>query len=517
VGLAVALIVGVFVGEGKWQPLTFLGVGLVMAFSAKAIIHNLVAVCLVIATLDLSMAPTGFRLSAMEQMGIVAALCWGLVWWQRNLNPSPVLEFTKVEGYNLFQKTVLISVAYAIVHFTANAYSPYEHLAFGWRGASKTYAQVFGSFLIVVLLVKGRLLFPINAKRSKALLALFAATLTITVLLGIVRAIMIGPSLNLDFAVQQPGEMERVFLLPGLNAEDSAFTLRILGPAAVLVGSTFFLSRPATLSPTLPLYIASLGLIGSAVSGGRAALVFSGAFVVAAMIRSRKVVLAFGVGALLTIAVAALLVIPVTALKEAPHSVQRSVGWLRPDLQTAATDNIQGSTDWRWRLFLSAWEHYRTGGMRMILFGRSVGQMDSSDSLVVFITDEKANTEFAIRRVVTHNGLTDLLLGWGLIGYILVVVISISCCVMLFAYTARFTPRSHGSCWTFSAAMFLSFWLVYTHIGGSFVWPMAIVLILTALSQTDGLLTDTERTAVSRAANAKPFAVPVLAAKQSSA
>jgi hypothetical protein len=46
---------------------------------------------------------------------------------------------------------------------------------------------------------------------------------------------------------------------------------------------------------------------------------------------------------------------------------------------------------------------------------------------------------------------------------------------------------------------------------------MAIVLILTALSQTDGLLTDTERTAVSRAANAKPFAVPVLAAKQSSA
>jgi hypothetical protein len=517
VGLAVALIVGVFVGEGKWQPLTILGVGLVMAFSAKAIIHNLVAVCLVIAALDLSMAPAGFRLSAMEQMGIVAAVCWGLVWWQRNLNPSPVLEFTKVAGYDLFQKTVLISVAYALIHFAANAYSPYEYLAFGWRGASKAYAQVFGAFLMVVLLIKGRLLFPINAKRSKALLALFAAALTVTVLLGVVRAIMIGPSLNLDFAVQQPGELERVFLLPGLNAEDSAFTLRILGPAAVLVGSIFFLSRPANLSPALPLYIVTLGLIGSAVSGGRAALVFSGAFVVAAMIRSRKVVLAFGVGALLTIAVAALLVIPVSALKEAPHSVQRSVGWLRPDLQTAATDNIQGSTDWRWRLFLSAWEHYRTGGVRMILFGRSVGQMDSSDSLITFITDEKANTEFAIRRVVTHNGLTDLLLGWGLVGYALVVVISLSCCVMLFAYTAKFSPRSYGSCWTFAAAMFLSFWLVYTHIGGSFVWPMAIVLILTALSQTDGLLAETGRSVVTRRSPAKPFAEPALAANDKSA
>jgi len=516
VGLVLALIVGVFVGEGKWLPLVILGAGLVTAFAAKAIIHNLVAVCLVIATLDLSMAPAGFRLSAMEQMGVVAAVCWALVWWQRNLNPHPVSEFTKVEGYDLFQKTVLISVAYAIVHFAANAYSPYEYLAFGWRGATKTYAQVFGSFLMVVLLVKGRLLFPINAKRSKALLTLFAATLTATVLLGIVRAIMIGPSLNLDFAVQQPGEMERVFLLPGLNAEDSAFTLRILGPAAVLVGSTFLLSRPANLSPALPLYIAFLGLVGSAVSGGRAALVFSGAFVVAAMIRSRKVVLAFGAGALLAIVVAALLIIPVSTLKEAPHSVQRSVGWLRPDLQTAATDNIQGSTDWRWRLFLSAWEHYRTGGMRMILFGRSVGQMDSSDSLVMFITDEKANTEFAIRRVVTHNGLTDLLLGWGLTGYILIVVISLSCCVMLFAYATKFSARSHGSCWTFAAAMFLSFWLVYTHIGGSFVWPMAIVLILTALSQTDGLLVSAGRITEARESYAKPFALPERAAKQQS-
>lgn len=148
----------------------------------------------------------------------------------------------------------------------------------------------------------------------------------------------------------------------------------------------------------------------------------------------------------------------------------------------------------------------------MILFGRSVGQMDSSDSLITFITDEKANTEFAIRRVVTHNGLTDLLLGWGLVGYALVVVISLSCCVMLFAYTAKFSPRSYGSCWTFAAAMFLSFWLVYTHIGGSFVWPMAIVLILTALSQTDGLLAETGRSVVTWRSPAKPFAEPALAA-----
>jgi len=95
--------------------------------------------------------------------------------------------------------------------------------------------------------------------------------------------------------------------------------------------------------------------------------------------------------------------------------------------------------------------------------------------------------EFAVRRLSTHNGLTDLLLGWGLIGYLLNVAMCISCFVMLFSYLRRFRQRSHGACWIFSAAVFMAFWLVYTHIGGSFVWPLAIVFVLIAMSQTDGL------------------------------
>jgi hypothetical protein len=59
---------------------------------------------------------------------------------------------------------------------------------------------------------------------------------------------------------------------------------------------------------------------------------------------------------------------------------------------------------------------------------------------------------------------------------------------MAFSYSRKFKQDTHGSCWLFIAAVFLSFWLVYTHVGGAFVWPLAIVLILVALSQIDGLL-----------------------------
>jgi hypothetical protein len=116
-----------------------------------------------------------------------------------------------------------------------------------------------------------------------------------------------------------------------------------------------------------------------------------------------------------------------------------------------------------------------------------VGQMDSIDVLSILLANELAQMEFAVRRLATHNGLTDFLLGWGLFGYLLNVAMVIACIIMLFSYSKRFKSRSHGDCWVFSAAVFLSFWLIYTHIGGTFVWALAIVFVLVALSQTDGL------------------------------
>jgi hypothetical protein len=107
-------------------------------------------------------------------------------------------------------------------------------------------------------------------------------------------------------------------------------------------------------------------------------------------------------------------------------------------------------------------------------------------SFVLF--NDLAQMEFAIRRLATHNGLTDFLLGWGFFGYLLNLLMCVTCIIMLFSYGRNFNKNTHGSCWLFIAAVFLLFWLVYTHVGGSFVWPLAIVFVLLALSQTDGLL-----------------------------
>ena len=487
VGLLAAVFFGVLIGESDWTVLAIIASVVILASVAQFTVRHLLAICLVLVTLDFWMAPTGFKLSPMEQIGILSAACWLLVCWRRGFNPSAPTAFFELKSYRFFQNVTLVAGAYAAAHFIYNMVDPYDELAFGWKGASKTYAQAFGAFLMIVVLARARLLFPINAKYSLVLLRVFLAALVVCVTIGVARAVMIGPEQETGLSLQEKSDLLKLFLIPGLNAHDNVYTLRQLGPAAVLIGSTFFFARPANLGPFLPLAITALGFMGCLVSAGRASLVFASVFLVAAMFYSRRGPLAFGIGGLVAVVIAVVMIVPPNYLKEAPWHVQRSVGWLRPDLRTQATEGIKDSSDMRLRYFTFAWEHYSSGDARLILFGRSVGQLDSIDVLSFLTYNEWAQMEFAVRRLGTHNGLTDFLLGWGLFGYLLNIGMAISCIIFLFTYSKRFSRNSHGGCWLFSAAVFLAFWLVYTHVGGTFVWALAIGFVLIALAQTDGL------------------------------
>jgi len=488
VGLVLALLFGVIIGESNWTVLAVIVSFIFVVAIAQFTVRHLLAICLVLTTLDFWMAPVGFKISPMEQIGILAAFAWLLVCWRRNFNTASPIAVTEHKSYRFFQNVVFVATGYAVAHFIYNMLNPYDELAFGWKGASKAYLQTFGAFLMIVILARTRLLLPVDSRYSVVLLRIFFLFLLVSVGIGITRAIIIGPEQETGLSVQEKSDLMKLFLIPGINAHDSLYTLRQLGPAAVLIGSTFFFARPVNLGPFLPLAITAVGFLGCLVSAGRASLVFASAFMVAGMFYTKRGPLAFGFGAIAALAVAVLLILPTSTLKDTPWSVQRSVGWIRPDLRTQATEGIGDSSDMRWRYFTFAWDHYTKGDVRLIVFGRSVGQMDSIDVLSFLTFNEWAQMEFAIRRLATHNGLTDFLLGWGLFGYLLNLAMAVSCIIMLIRYAKCFTRNSHGGCWIFCAGAFLSFWLVYTHFGGTFVWPLSICLVLIALAQTDGLV-----------------------------
>ena len=487
-GLLIAVFLGALVGESDWMVIASIAVVLIVASLAQFTIRNLVAICFVLATLDFWMAPLGFKLSPLEQTGILVAFAWLLVCWRRNFNPLAPNAFLELKSYRFFQNVVLVSGTYAVIHFIYNYLDPYDSLAFGLKGASKTYAQTFGAFMMIVLFARAKLLRPLSPRSSVLLLRIFFILLAVNVALGFVRAVTTGVELETGLSMEEKSDAAKLFLIPGLNAYDSVYTLRQLGPLAVLIGSVFFFVRPQGIGPFLPLVIISLGFLGSLLGAGRATVLFAASFLALGMLYSRRGPLAFAVAGAVAIAAVIIISLPTQVLREAPWHVQRSVAYLRPDLRSQATEGVTGSGDWRWRMFEFAWDHYSSGDARLILFGRSVGQMDNVDTLSFLLGDDYAQMEFSVRRVSTHNGLTDFLLGWGLFGYVLNLAMSVGCIVMLFSYLRRFHRVSHGACWIFVAGSFLSFWLIYTHIGGSFVFPLAIVLVLVALCQTDGLI-----------------------------
>jgi hypothetical protein len=486
-GLLAALFFGILVGESNWTVLSAIAGVILIATVAQFTLRHLVAFCLALAAIDFWAAPAGFKIGPMEQVGILAGACWLLVCWRKNFNPTAPTGFMSLKSWRWFQTIVFVSAAYAVAHFAYNAIDPYDELAFGWKGATKSYAQTFGAFLIIVLVVRSRLLVPLSSKDSEQLLRLFFSMLIISVSIGIARALTLGPIQETGLTLEEQSQVQRFFTIPVVNAYSDVYTLRQLGPAAVLVGSTFLFSRPANMSRFLPFAVMVTGFVGSAFSGGRASIVIAGAFLLLALCQAKKAGMAFAFSGLAAIFLSFIVLVPVAWLKETPWHVQRSLAWLRPDLSTQATEGVEGSTNMRVDLFKYAWQRYTSGDPRLIVFGRSVGQMEYADVMTFQLYDDLGRKEFAVRRLATHNGMTDFLLGWGLIGYLLNVGMCVGSIILLFSYNKHFKPATPGSCWTFIALVFMAFWLLYTHFGGAFVWPLAIVFVLIALAQTSEL------------------------------
>lgn len=482
-----ALWFGMLVAKGSYLTLGAMVVAVIGLLLLGLAHKHLLLIGIMLATLDFWAAPAGFKMNAMEQSGAFAFAFWLLIFWRKDFNPDAPGAFRQLTSWGFFKSATFVACGYAFIHFMFNKWNPYEPLAFGFKGAIKTYAQVFGPFLMIVAIMGSQLLFPVDRKKSRVLLRAFSLAFFLILSIRLYHSLRYGMVMEEGLNMGERQASYRGFFIPGLNIWDNHYTLRIMGPAATLVGGVFFLLPKGISKKTLPLLLILGGALGSALSGGRAALIFSGIFLAFTALRAGKQAEIFMGGALLAIVAAVVLILPTDALKELPYFMQRSVGMIRTDLKTEATASIEGSSDMRREYFKYAWDYWSSGDARLVLLGRSVGEMDDSD-IAMFASGDASVIFFAIRRIATHNGLTDTLVGWGAVGYILNIIVWISCCIMLFRFNRMFEKGSYGDCWSFIAASFMTFWLVYMHIGGSFVWPIAIWFSLVALTQTDGLI-----------------------------
>jgi hypothetical protein len=492
--VAIAGLIGA-VFAGNWiANEEFLKVGIIAAFLVVLGLlgfarRQLLAIGLLTAVLDFWAAPIGFKTSAMEQTFALAILVWITVAWRTEIRNQQFKPYQNLNAYRFFRFAVIVTCAYAALHFFFNKNFPYEALAFSITGASKTYLQVFGPFLMIIILMDSGVIRPGTEKSSVFLLRVFAFGLYILLSLKLFHVIRFGTSLNEGLDMVEKAEAMRAFTIPVINVWDNIYSLRSLGPAAALVGATFLFAADPFRHKILAATIMIGGLVGTVLGAGRASLAFGVIFVMLAAAHAGRKVEVFMATMLVVATLAISLILPANIIEQLPWHVQRSIGMLRPDVKTSATMSIQGSSDMRVRYFKYAWEYWANGPVRLLFLGRSVSGMDATDAQSFQLGNESAVMFFAIRRLATHSGLTDMLIGFGFLGYLLSVIVWVALFWTLSEFGKKFIKGSHGDCWTFIAKVFFAWWAIYSQIAGSFVWPLAIWFSIAALNQTAGLKT----------------------------
>jgi O-antigen ligase len=483
-GFLFAILLGITIGSRDylvlttdlrdyWVPLSILLIIGLIAYVAF-LQHYTWQIALLICYLGLVFRPLGFDLGPTEFTCWLGAFLAVITGWQKR--PEQKAAILKNGRFDLVKGLLIIWILYASIHMVYNIYSPFRPAEFALKNALKSY---FGTLAPPVLLWyfavhPGRIRIEGNITRILALLLLTGVSFNLaTTLYGIAT----------HHNMTDPDAIDHmpVFWVNGINVRDNPYMLRMLGPTAILLGSTILsIGRQATgVSKKLSFFLLLLGSVGSLLSGGRAAVIVS-IFLVLAMLLLTKRFRAFW--AILILSGLFILFANVFSgwiNRTAPAPVLRPLQWVMLNKNEAASDSIESSTRWRQELFQMTIDEWRSDP-RIFWFGRATYGFGVSDYVAYQLSGGyKAVMEASLRRGATHNLISDLLITYGLIGCILYYCLMFGILRFLwFVYRSATTPAVVHPLALFCLIMYASYLLIATFGGGTFLPDTVWVLIL---------------------------------------
>lgn len=476
-GFVLATFLGVTIASNDYVTLiyvaTFLGIVAYVAYFQKYTWH----IALLLCYLGLFFWPTGFRFGATELtlgLGVLLAITTG--WQKRPLGKIGILRHG---SFTFLRSLLLLWIVYVAVHMWYNIHNPFRPSEFALKNALKTY---FTELMPIALLwyfsgnptgirIKG------NITRTLTILLLLGVTfnLAITCYGILTHHNVVDPDVETRYLP--------AFLIPGLNAFENPYTLRALGPAAVLFSAiTLCLSRYSTgVSRRLSIFLLLVGSLGCLLSGGRSA-VTTAVLLVLTMLLLRKRVLASAY----IVMVAGFLVVAANLSsnwvnREAPIAIARPLQWIMLSKNKVASGSIESSTQWREELLKMAIAEWRSDP-RIFWFGRATYGYGVSDYVAMQVSGGwEAAMQSSLRRGATHNLLSDLLVTYGLIGCILYYCMILATIGFLWiVYRSRSVPTTLEPLSLFCLITFASYPVIASVAGGFYsaenMW-LLIVLI----------------------------------------
>jgi hypothetical protein len=438
IGFILAIFVGATIANSDYLILIFVGTLIILVAYVVHFQRYTWQIALLTCYLGLSFRPAGFQFSSLElTAGLGLWVIAATIWQKRSLEKRGILNDS---SFDLLRLLLFLWIVYLAVHMLYNIKSPFRPADFALKNALKSYFAA--AVPAILLLYFSRRPAGIRAKGN------ILKTVIVLMLTGVITNLLITfyRILTHHDIVDPDADLQTMtFLIPGINAVENFYTLRTLGPAAILFGATALSLGPATagVSRRLSLVLLLAGSVGSILSGGRAAVATS-VFLVLAMLLLTKRIAAFW----MTLLVAGLLVVAVNVSsgwldRNAPVPVSRALQWVMVSKNKKAESSIESSSQWREELFKRAIEEWRSNS-RIFWLGRATYGYGVSDYVAMQVYGSwEAGQESSLRRGATHNLIADLLVTYGLIGCILYYCVILA--IIRFLWTAyRSTIVSKG-------------------------------------------------------------------------
>jgi hypothetical protein len=426
--------------------------------------------------------PAGISMDIIEQSVFMMILVILPCFWVKE--PGIRMPFSAKFSYQAYLFCVVTFCAYLIIHTFMAKYLPYPGMSFSAKGIARIYMALIVPFVLIAIFTRRQfgITCPKNATRVAARLIFLG--LLINVGIRIATILIAGPDVmkaDAGATTVQGKNLPYLINIPIIGLHENIFGLRVAGPLGVLIGSLLLLANSPRASTRCSLGIITLGIIGSALSGGRATLLISMAYILLAIWLSKhRAILTVGVG-IIAAFFASLIVMPAEVTTSLPMTIQRSIVWFTPSLQgTRAEDSVTSSTNtrklWFWNA-IDAWQE----SSRAFWLGRSVSTVTEEDVRSFISYDERGMLEFNVKRGTTHNLITNLLVGFGLVGCILYYFTIISLILFLFAWLRKLPLDSEARPWVFAAAVSTTVYICYASVGGGYLWAQNLIVILFAL------------------------------------
>ncbi|HSI15831.1 MAG TPA: O-antigen ligase family protein [Chthoniobacter sp.] len=477
-GLGLAIALGMWAGSGDFDWLKRAAAAAILLVFVLFFLRFTWVVGLFICFSSFYQVGFGFTMGTMELSLALSGFFFAMTWWRKQrLDRPPILDNW---SFGLLNTLILAWLAYVLAHTIFNIYDPYRPADYGLKNLLKTVEAWTGSALIIVYFGNRPQHVVVKKDFPQRIAWCFFAALSINIVIQLFNVLSGKHEAQVDPDDPVSGNY---FTIPVLNLMENIYALREVPPLAMLFCGAMIVTRwfkERTLKQRRLFYIVMAeSIFGAILSGGRGTLGFVLVLLIIFLFIQRRIGALIGLATVIVVLGGIVNLVP-DQLKSAPPMVRRALNWALIEKDADVSEGINGSSNWRYALFLRALDEWRSDP-RIYWFGRATYAYNLDDVIALTIDQEEASLQSALRRGATHNMITDLLVTFGLCG--LVLFFALYFVLLYFLWTIYRAPQLDELARTFTLFMLISliFNFAYGLLGGGNIpiaqaWFMMILV-----------------------------------------